>query len=100
MLRVPYNKTVQHTVTFRDDDGVLVDPTTVTIRIQLPDNTVQTFQTGGPSPPINVSPGVYRANHKNTVWGVVEWEAEGVSVNFEGVMPRREYLVEKPISAT
>lgn len=100
MTRFPFNKTIVHTVTFRNPDGTLRDPTTVTFRIRTPTDAEVVYQTDTGTPPTNVSPGVYRVTYKANNWGVWEWEASGESVDYEAQLPRREYLVEKPISAT
>ena len=100
MIRFPFNKTIVHSVSFKNPDGSPRDPTTVIFRIRDPKNVEVVYETGTGQAPTNPQPGTYKVTYKATEWGVWEWEATGESVDYEAQLGRREYFIEKPISAT
>ena len=64
---------VTMTVTFRDANGSLVDPTTVTAEIRLPDQTVVDLTSGIAHP----STGVYSANYLTSQNGLHQYRFNG-----------------------
>jgi len=62
--------------TFRDREGVLFDPTTVTFKVKKPDGTVETL-----SSLTNSSTGVYTKNYTPLTVGRYEWYAIGTGTN-------------------
>jgi len=74
--RHDYGDLIELSATFRDADGNLADPTTVTLKLIMPTGGTITVNTGGLTHP---STGIYRYNQSGTVEGTWtrRWESTG-----------------------
>lgn len=86
--------TVRLTGTFRDEDKVLTDPTTVTVSTKTPGGVVQTWHYSTDADVIKDSTGKYHidvAPDSEGRW-TFQWKAEGTLVTLE----EQHFLVRTP----